>query len=93
MGLQLADALVSPTRYMTDFLKQRGWRLPATRLVIPNVVPPGQQGGPLGPALPGAAPAQAGSHSCIDGVVCVWCRAAIYVAGFLHCHVCRRNCR
>ena len=57
MGLQLADALVSPTRYMTDFLKQRGWRLPATRLVIPNVVPPGQAA--LGLALPGAAPAQA----------------------------------
>jgi hypothetical protein len=56
MGLQLADALASPTRYMTDFLKQRGWRLPATRLVIPNVAPPLPAG--LGPALPGA-PAQA----------------------------------
>ncbi len=40
MGLQLADALISPTAYMTAFLKQRAWRLPKTSLVIPNVLPP-----------------------------------------------------
>lgn len=39
MGLQLADALISPTAYMTAFLKQRAWRLPKTSLVIPNVLP------------------------------------------------------
>ena len=39
MSLQLADALISPTAYMTAFLKQRAWRLPKTSLVIPNVVP------------------------------------------------------
>eukprot|EP00884_Botryococcus_braunii_P014758 jgi/Botrbrau1/23283/Bobra.0102s0026.1 len=39
MSLQLADALISPTRYMRAFLKQRGWRLPREQLVIPNVIP------------------------------------------------------
>ena len=39
MTLQLADALISPTHYMTAFLRQRGWRLPATSLVVPNVLP------------------------------------------------------
>lgn len=39
MSLQLADALISPTAYMTAFLKQRAWRLPKTSLVIPNVMP------------------------------------------------------
>lgn len=28
MALQLASALISPTRYMTAYLKLRGWRLP-----------------------------------------------------------------
>lgn len=39
MTLQLADALISPTHYMSAFLRQRGWRLPATSLVVPNVLP------------------------------------------------------
>lgn len=39
MSLQLAGALISPTAYMTAFLKQRAWRLPKTSLVIPNVLP------------------------------------------------------
>ena len=39
MGLQLADALISPTHYMTAFLRERAWRLPKTSLVIPNVLP------------------------------------------------------
>ena len=43
MILQLADVLVSPTHYMTAFLKQRGWRLPRKELVIPNVVPTGPE--------------------------------------------------
>ena len=43
---QLADALISPTHYMTAFLLERAWRLPKTSLVIPNVLPalgPGQE--------------------------------------------------
>lgn len=39
MGLQLSDALISPTHYMTAFLRERAWRLPKTSLVIPNVLP------------------------------------------------------
>ena len=39
MGLQLADALISPTHYMTAFLRERAWRLPKTSIVIPNVLP------------------------------------------------------
>ena len=39
MALQLADALISPTHYMAAFLRQRGWRLPATSLAVPNVLP------------------------------------------------------
>ena len=35
----LNDIEISPTKYMLSFLKQRGWQLPQTTLVIPNVVP------------------------------------------------------
>ena len=31
MTLQLGSLLISPTRYMTAFLQQRGWRMPAQR--------------------------------------------------------------
>lgn len=44
MGLQLADALISPTHYMAAFLRERAWRLPRTSLVIPNVLPPPEPG-------------------------------------------------
>ena len=43
---QLADALISPTHYMTAFLRERAWRLPKTSLVIPNVLPPAPTGQP-----------------------------------------------
>ena len=45
-GMQLADALISPTHYMTAFLRERAWRLPKTSLVIPNVLPPAAPGQP-----------------------------------------------
>ena len=31
MTLQLANALISPTHYMTAYLRQRGWKLPKDR--------------------------------------------------------------
>ena len=31
MTLQLATTLISPTHYMTAYLRQRGWKLPTDR--------------------------------------------------------------
>ena len=60
LGLQLGDALISPTRYMTAFLRQRGWRLPKTTLVIPNVAPPRlDEPNQAPPLAPGGGTAQA----------------------------------
>ena len=39
MANQLNDHQISPTNYMTAFLKQRGWRLPTSTITIPNVIP------------------------------------------------------
>lgn len=39
MAHQLNDAEISPTNYMTAFLRQRGWKLPADTITIPNVIP------------------------------------------------------
>ena len=44
MGLQLGDALISPTHYMTAFLRERAWRLPKASIVIPNVLPAQEAG-------------------------------------------------
>ncbi|GAA5987993.1 hypothetical protein JCM11641_005974 [Rhodosporidiobolus odoratus] len=35
---EMADAVVAPSRYMLEYAKQRGWRLPEAAFVIPNVV-------------------------------------------------------
>ena len=39
MANQLNDHQISPTNYMTAFLRQRGWRLPNSTITIPNVIP------------------------------------------------------
>lgn len=39
MANQLNDVEISPTNYMTAFLRQRGWRLPPSAITIPNVIP------------------------------------------------------
>ena len=39
----LNDLEISPTKYMLSFLKQRGWQLPPSTIVIPNVVPDAEQ--------------------------------------------------
>ena len=39
MANQLNDAEISPTNYMTAFLRQRGWKLPDESITIPNVIP------------------------------------------------------
>ena len=39
MAHQLNDFEISPTNYMTAFLRQRGWMLPANTITIPNVIP------------------------------------------------------
>ena len=36
---QLNDWEISPTNYMNAFLRQRGWKLPANTVTIPNVIP------------------------------------------------------
>ena len=59
MTLQLATTLISPTHYMTAYLRQRGWKLPTDRqvssdldlvphvrkLLVPPVWCPGAFGG------------------------------------------------
>ena len=35
----LADTMVSPTRYMQAYFRQRGWQMPEDKSVIPNVMP------------------------------------------------------
>lgn len=35
----LNDMEISPTKYMLAYLRQRGWTLPNSTLVIPNIVP------------------------------------------------------
>lgn len=35
----LNDIEISPTKYMLSYLRQRGWALPDSTLVIPNIVP------------------------------------------------------
>ena len=39
MANQLNDYLISPTNYMTAFLRQRGWVLPESTVTIPNIIP------------------------------------------------------
>lgn len=38
-SIALADAVVSPSRYMLDWLRDQGWTLPAAIWVRPNLVP------------------------------------------------------
>lgn len=38
---ELADAIVSPSDYMLDYLHKRGWTLPNQTFVVPNIVPVG----------------------------------------------------
>ncbi|KAK4698400.1 hypothetical protein P7C70_g7876, partial [Phenoliferia sp. Uapishka_3] len=35
---ELADAIVSPSEYMLEYVRERGWALPSLAVVIPNVV-------------------------------------------------------
>lgn len=73
LGLQLADALISPTRYMTAFLRQRGWRLPKTALVIPNVAPPRLDPQQALPQAPGGGPQASGlvpQLACLAHLLC-----------------------
>ena len=39
----LADTMVSPTRYMQAYFRQRGWQMPEDNQVIPNVMPSFQE--------------------------------------------------
>lgn len=39
----LADTMVSPTRYMQAYFRQRGWQMPEDNLVIPNIMPSFQE--------------------------------------------------
>ena len=39
MANQLNDCEISPTNYMIAFLHQRGWKLPADTITIPNIIP------------------------------------------------------
>jgi glycosyltransferase involved in cell wall biosynthesis len=55
-SVELADAVVSPSRYLVDWMRAEGWKLPARTLVIPHVSragatgkqpPPGPQAKPV----------------------------------------------
>ena len=37
-AVELADALISPSRYMIDWMRSNGWRLPDKVLVIQNII-------------------------------------------------------
>lgn len=37
-GAAMADALISPSQYLVDWMKAHGWDLPAQVMVIPNIV-------------------------------------------------------
>ena len=77
LGLQLADALISPTRYMTAFLRQRGWRLPKTALVIPNVAPPRLDPQQALPQAPGGGPQASGLSLSWHAVLHLLCSGAL----------------
>jgi len=38
-SVELADALISPSRYMADWMKSHGWTMPAQVRVLQNIVP------------------------------------------------------
>ena len=52
-SVEHADAVVSPSRYMLEWMQARGWRLPAQAFVQPNLTPdyaaqaPVESGGPV----------------------------------------------
>ena len=72
----LADTLVSPTRYMRAYLRQRGWRLPPDARVIPNVMP--RRGSPAARApSPDTGPAR--SALCVAHAGC--CAACAQTVG------------
>lgn len=35
---ELADIIISPSDYMVDYVQKRGWKLPSSTYVIPNIV-------------------------------------------------------
>lgn len=37
-SVELADLVVSPSEYMVDYVRNRGWKIPALSFVIPNIV-------------------------------------------------------
>jgi glycosyltransferase involved in cell wall biosynthesis len=53
----LADALISPSRYLVDWMTSHGWVMPADVLVVPNIVPLPESVRPL---EGGASAAEAG---------------------------------
>jgi glycosyltransferase involved in cell wall biosynthesis len=50
-SLELADAVVSPSAYLVDWMRGHGWSLPAATVVIPYVTRAGATGEPL-PRVP-----------------------------------------
>lgn len=54
---ELADAVVAPSEYMLEYVRSRGWELPSTALVIPNVV-----------ALPSAAELAEGAAGVVEPI-------------------------
>ena len=45
-AIELADVAVSPSAYMLDWMRQQGWRLPETAMVIPLLTRSGATGEP-----------------------------------------------
>ena len=60
-SVELADAVVSPSAYLLDWMRAQGWRLPAQALVIPYFT----RSGATGEAPPQAAAASASGVSTI----------------------------
>src|SRR5207253_5816659 len=52
-SLELADVVVSPSAYLVDWMRGRGWQLPPQTFVIPHVSRAGATGQP--PPLPVSA--------------------------------------
>jgi glycosyltransferase involved in cell wall biosynthesis len=57
MSVELADAVVSPSRYLVDWMQAEGWKLPARTVVIPHVSRAGATG-KRPPAGPEAKPVE-----------------------------------
>lgn len=54
--VQLCDLVISPSRYMLEWLRSQDWSLPEQQVVLPNLLPMKQQEASCAPRAPSTAP-------------------------------------